>query len=272
MFGGNGGYDKIGLPVTSPEDAEKAVAALIKGGASAIKIALEPGGEPGAPWMQPHGTQPITATPWNLLPEETVKAIVAKAHALGKRVIAHVGENQGFQRALAGGVDELAHVPCAAIEESLLAQAVKQGITFVTTIDTLSACSDKGAGVHSNTHALAHLLAQNTGTRAQFIYGSEIGHDNVPWGINGEELALMLHLTSGETTDFSDVISVLKTATSKAGARLGIPGLGTLAPGAPADLIAVRGNPFERFKLLEQPDLVISGGRAVVNDFPKTAK
>jgi len=40
-----------------------------------------------------------------------------------------------------------------------------------------------------------------------------------------------------------------------------------LSPGAPADIIAVRGNPFERFKILEYPDLILSGGRIIVNKF-----
>jgi len=43
--------------------------------------------------------------------------------------------------------------------------------------------------------------------------------------------------------------------------------LGTLSFGAPADIIPVRGNPFKNFKLLEYPDLVVSGGRFVVNNF-----
>ncbi|WP_177186364.1 hypothetical protein [Nitrosomonas sp. Nm166] len=43
----------------------------------------------------------------------------------------------------------------------------------------------------------------------------------------------------------------------------------TLLQGAPADIIAVRGNPFLRFKLLEYPDLVISGGHIIVNEFKK---
>ncbi|WP_219817985.1 hypothetical protein [Nitrosomonas ureae] len=47
------------------------------------------------------------------------------------------------------------------------------------------------------------------------------------------------------------------------------PLLGTLMKHAPADIIAVRGNPFEQFKLLEYPDLVISGSRIIVNDFTK---
>jgi len=64
-----------------------------------------------------------------------------------------------------------------------------------------------------------------------------------------------------------DVLNIFKAATSKAGENLGMPLLGTLSSGAPADLVAVRGNPFERFKLLEYPDPVISGGRIIVNQF-----
>ena len=144
----------------------------------------------------------------------------------------------------------------------MLQRAVDQGVTFVTTIDTLAACVNTatGKGIHSNTMSLASK-------GAKFIYGSEIGHDNVPWGINGEELHMILHLTSGESIDFTDVVNVIKSATSKAGEHLGLAPLGTLVAGAPADVIAVKGNPFQKFKLLEYPQLVISGGRTIVNKF-----
>ena len=259
--GGNGGYDKIGYPVASVLEAEEVVQHLVDGGVTAIKIALEPGGETGAPWMQPH-EGPVPATPWPILSTDIVKAIVTKAHALDKRVIAHVGENTGFKRALIAGVDEFAHMPCSAISEGLLQRAVDQGVTFVTTIDTLSSCVNTRThtGIHSNTISLA-------AKGAKFIYGSEIAHDNVPWGINGEEMALMLHLTSGASIDFNDVVNVFKAVTSEAGKHLGLAPLGTLEPGAPADIIAVRGNPFQRFKILEYPDLVMSGGRLIVNKF-----
>ena len=78
---------------------------------------------------------------------------------------------------------------------------------------------------------------------------------------------MMLHLTSGASIDFTDVVNVFKAATSKAGEHLGLVPLGTLVAGAPADVIAVQGNPFEKFKLLEYPGLVISGGRTIVNKF-----
>lgn len=35
------------------------------------------------------------------------------------------------------------------------------------------------------------------------------------------------------------------------------------------DVNAVRGNSFERFKLMEYPELVLSGGRTLVNNFGK---
>jgi imidazolonepropionase-like amidohydrolase len=62
-------------------------------------------------------------------------------------------------------------------------------------------------------------------------------------------------------------IDVLKSATSEAGKEIGIPLLGKLTAEAPADIIAVKGNPIQNFKLLEYPDLVISGGKIVVNNF-----
>ncbi|GAB6142351.1 amidohydrolase family protein [Methylosoma difficile] len=279
IFGGTGGYDQIGYPVASSTEAQTVVQHLVDGGATAIKIALEPGGETGAPWMMSHGGNPVPATPWAILPQDIVDAIVDEAHhpqngRPARRVIAHVGENTGFERALAAGVDEFAHMPCAPIDESLLSQAANTaGLTFVTTVDTLSSCVDTTThqGIHSNTAQLAAKIADcesaTPGNCAQILYGSEIGHDNVPWGVNGEEMHMMLMLTSGASIDFMDVLNVFKAATSKAGKHLGIDKLGTLTPGAPADIIAVKGNPFEKFKLLEYPDYVMSSGQPVVNKF-----
>ena len=43
--------------------------------------------------------------------------------------------------------------------------------------------------------------------------------------------------------------------------------LGTITSGAPADLVAIKGNPLDNFKILEYPDLVMSGGVIVLNNF-----
>jgi hypothetical protein len=139
IFGGTGGYDQVGYPVATTTEAQGVVQHLVDGGATAIKIALEPGGETGAPWMQAHGSNPIPATPWDILPQVLVNAIAEEAHHPHdgrpvRRVIAHVGENSGFERALLAGVDEFAHMPCAPIDAVLLTQAAHtKGLTFVTT-------------------------------------------------------------------------------------------------------------------------------------------
>lgn len=249
--GGHDKYGTIGVAVATIEEAEKTVIDLVAGGSSMIKIALEPGEPP--------------QTPWPLLSLDIVKAIVTKAHALNRKVAVHVGENTGVELALDAGVDEWTHIPCAEIRDDLLHRAVEQNVTFVTTVDSLSGC----AGIHANMHKLAHIMSHNPDSKSKFIYGSEIGHDNVPWGINAEEMILMLNLTSPDGIDFGDVLRVFRSATSEAGKYLNYPLLGTLMKDAPADIIAVRGNPFERFKLLEYPDLVISGGH-IINDFKKT--
>lgn len=254
IFGGDGGFDKIGITVSSVTEAEAVVQELVSGGASAIVISLEPGGEPGRHWMT-HGN-PIPATPWPMLSAEITQAIVTKAHALGKRVMAFVGEESGLIRALDANVDELVHMPCAEISDDSLQRITDDGVTVVTTLDTHSTCE----------HMFGNAVELGM-KGAKVIYGSEIAHDDVPWGINGQELHTMLHALSGEEVDFADVVNVIKAATSKAAEDLGIPGLGTLTPDAPADIIAVRGNPFEKFKILEYPDLVLSGGRAVVNNY-----
>ncbi|PSJ16847.1 amidohydrolase family protein [Nitrosomonas supralitoralis] len=253
LFGNHGNetpssdkYGTIGVAVATIEEAEKAVIDLVAGGSMLIKIALEPGGETGAPWMSSHGHAAPPQTPWPLLSLDIVKAIVTKAHSLNRKVAAHVGENTGVELALDGGVDEWSHIPCAEISDDLLQRAVEQNVTFVTTVDSLSGCT----GIHANTHKLAHIMSHSTDSKSKFIYGSEIGHDNVPWGINGEEMVLILNLTSPDGIDFGDVLRVFKSVTSEAGKHLDNPLLGTLLKNAPADIIAVRGNPFERFKLL----------------------
>ncbi len=220
------GKGYVAETVQSPEAARELVRKLLAGGAAVIKIALEPGGEIGAPWSMAHhaSVQP----PWPMSSLETVSAIVTEAHRLGKRVTAHIGEGQGAALALAAGVDEWAHVPCAEVDEAVLRQAVRQKVKVVTTLDTMSHCS----GVFSNAAILA-----NAG--AHFLYGAEIAHTDVPWGIDAQELQLMHHVAGMSALD------VIKAATSEAGMELGMAPLGTLSPGAPADIIAVRGDPVD---------------------------
>lgn len=262
------GTTNIATAVSTEEEAREAVRNHINGGAVVIKIALEPGGEAGAPWSSGHDHhKPVDAghmnldhkpahnalfskQTWPLLPENIVRAIVDEAHKHDRKVTAHIAEARGVEIAINAGVDEWAHIPCDVIPESLLVKAVARNVKIVTTLDTLVKCS----GVSHNANVLASL-------GAEFLYGAEIAHPDIPWGIDAQELIYMMQMAKMKPID------ILRSATLKAGQHLNLPLLGTLQPGAPADIIAVKGNPAHVFKILEYPDLVISGGEIVVNNF-----
>lgn len=244
---GHGDNNSGHVIVESPEQAREVVRHLIKGGAAIIKISLEPGGEAGASWTNHGSSVPL---PWPMLSLDMVKAIVDEAHKNSKQVAAHLAETEGVKIALEGGVDEWAHAPCLEIPDELLQKAAQQKLKIIPTLDTLSHCP----GIHQNVKKLAQY-------GAEFLYGVEIAHADIPWGIDAQELQLLNHV-AGLTP-----LQVLQTATSKAGQYLGLAPLGTLTADAPADMIAVKGNPLEKFKLLEYPDLVMSGGKLVVNKF-----
>ncbi|MBD5801955.1 imidazolonepropionase [Azoarcus sp. Aa7] len=253
VWGGGGGHGHgdaaaLAVEVTDVAQAREVVNHLVDAGASVVKIALEPGGSPGAPWSKHAARVP---SPWPLLAPDVLKAIVRGAHDRGRKVSAHLSNATGARLALDAGVDEWAHMPCEALPEDMLARAVTAGVRIVGTLDTQSQCS----GVLANTR---EFVARG-GT---LLYGTDMAHTELPWGINARELELMLHASHGKL----NAEAVLSAATGKAGEHLGMAPLGRLVPGAPADLVAVRGNPLHAFKRLEYPELVISGGRFVVDD------
>ncbi len=264
------GSKNIAITVSNEDEARKTVRNLIEGGAVVIKIALEPGGETGAPWSNAHNHghshqkqkkhasphdkhkshKPSHSNRWPLLPENIVKAIVDEAHKNNRKVTAHIGEKEGALIAVNAGVDEWAHVPCDMIPEVLLKKALSQNVKIVGTLDTLSKCS-----------GIAHNAATWSSLGGVLLYGAEIAHPDIPWGIDAHEINYMMQLAKMK------LIDVLRSATSKAGQHLNMPLLGSLKNGAPADIIAVKGDIHHNLKALEYPDLVISGGEIVVNNF-----
>ena len=238
VFGPNGS-----VTVTGPTSARQAVRDLVDRGASVIKIALEPGGEPGAPWTQAPANPP---PPWPTLSTMEVRAIVDEAHRLGRIVTTHLGEEHGARIALDAGVDEWAHIPGNAIPDNLLRTAAQRGVRIVATLDTESHCEADLA------NAKAFLAHGGT-----LLYGTDMGHLEIPDGFDANELHYLM--LAGLTLE-----QALAAATSLAGEQLGLAPLGTLAPGAPADIIAAAGDPAQDLKTLEYPILVITGGRQVL--------
>lgn len=236
--------------VTDPDSARATVADLIARGADIIKIALDPGGEHGAPWSYGAKVPP----PWPMLSLDQTRAIVEEAHRHDRVVTAHLGEEQGARIALGAGVDEWAHSPCQPLPDDLLGQAAAHNVAMVGTLDTES----HATGQLDN----ARSFIAHGGT---LLYGTDMAHPEIPHGVDSHELMLMM--AAGLTLE-----QALAGATSRAGQHLRLAPLGTLDPGAPADLIAAAGDPRtgpDDLKNLEYPLLVAAGGRLVVE--PPTA-
>ena len=95
------------------------------------------------------------------------------------------------------------------------------------------------------------------------LYGTDYGNPGIPFGVDVDELRLMVRagLSSREA---------VTNATARAGEQLGLEKLGSLGEGAPADLVAVDGDPFSDLERLEVPrlvvvrrNIVVEGGRVV---------
>jgi imidazolonepropionase-like amidohydrolase len=92
--------------------------------------------------------------------------------------------------------------------------------------------------------------------RAPVLAGSDIPCGSlVPGASLWRELSLLVE--AGMSPE-----QALRTATADAGAFLGKPGLGRLAPGSPADLVAVAGDPTLRIPDPPEVTLVVRAGVA----------
>lgn len=214
-------------PVRSAEEGAAKVDALVAKGAAVIKISLETF----------DGTVPT-------LDAHQVRAIVARAHRHGRRVTAHVADGLGLRIALEGGVDELAHMPCANVSPDQLEALADRDIEVVGTLRTgrlfRPQCRDSLANART-------FVAEG----GLLLYGTDI--PAVPATLDLYELSLMRQagLTGIET---------LAAASSEAGRALGRPRIGTISVGAPADLWVAQGDPVRSIRVLGRVRFVMTRG------------
>lgn len=220
--------------VRSPAGARAYVASLIDRGAAVIKVSLQ------------FGFPVMTFT--------VLRAIVEEAHAHDVRVTAHVGEGRGTRMALRAGVDELAHMPCGD-EPELMAELAQAGVEIVGTLHVIRLVTG-----HPGFESCPGLLDNATAfvrSEGKLLYGSDYGVPGIPPGVDVTELELLAEVGLGE-------IGALRAATSEAARLLPIDGLGRLAEGSAADVVAVRGDPTRDLDALSEEVLVIRGGEIQV--------
>ena len=178
------------------------------------------------------------------LTDEELVAICDAAHEREARVTCHAQGRGQVERALGGGVDELAHCPWSeSLSEELIGGMVARGMRIVSTLDILSRGSDTPQ-LRRATDNLNRFLQAG----GQVAYGTDLGNGSIPPGIHVTE-AWHLH-RAGLSTE-----SVIEAMTFR-----------PLEAGEPADLVALAANPFEDLDALGDVRLVVRAGRVVRRD------
>ena len=200
---------------------------------------------------------------------EEMKAIVADAHRLGRKVAAHAHGAEGIRWAAEAGVDSIEHG--SYIDDPAIAAMKEHGTYLVPTL-YLGDWMIDNAGL---TRLPAPLLAKaqevipaaRKNIAHAFASGVKValGTDAAvyPHGMNAHEFAVMVKL--GLTP-----LQSIQAGTINAADLLGWSGkVGTLEPGAWADMVAVDGDPLKDVTTLERVKFVMKGGDVVKNEYGK---
>jgi imidazolonepropionase-like amidohydrolase len=200
---------------------------------------------------------------------EEMKAIVADAHRLGRKVAAHAHGAEGIRWAAEAGVDSIEHG--SYIDDAAIATMKEHGTYLVPTLYLGDWMIDNAGLTHLPPPLLAKarevIPAARKNVAHAFAGGVKVafGTDAAvyPHGLNAHEFAVMVKL--GLTP-----LQAIQAATVNAADLLGWSGkVGTLEPGAWADIAAVDGDPLKDVTTLERVRFVMKGGEVVKNDYGK---
>jgi imidazolonepropionase-like amidohydrolase len=200
---------------------------------------------------------------------EEMRAIVADAHRLGRKVAAHAHGAQGILWASEAGVDSIEHG--SYIDDAGIAEMKKNGTYLVPTLylgDWFLENADRNhvpdfllSKAKTVMPAARKNLAHAFASGVKVAFGTDAAV--YPHGLNAHEFAVMVKL--GLTP-----LQAIQAATINAADLLGWPGkVGSLEPGAWADIVAVDGDPLKDVTTLERVKFVMKGGEVVRNEYGK---
>src|SRR5882762_3433582 len=249
--GGDGVADGV-------EAVQHKVREVIKYGADVIKICATGG-------VLSKGDDP-NASQYTL---EEMKAIVADAHRLGRRVAAHAHGAEGVRWASEAGVDSIEHGHL--MDDAAIATLKKNGTYLVPTLflgEYMEKNMDRSDVPEYSKQKMRDVIAtmrKNTGKA--FAAGVKVafGTDAAvyPHGLNAGEFHVYVSL--GMTP-----LAAIQTATVNASDLLGSKYLvGSLETGRGADVVAVDGDPTKDVTILEHVKFVMKGGSVYKNDYAK---
>ena len=200
---------------------------------------------------------------------EEMKAIVADAHRLGRKVAAHAHGAQGVSWASEAGVDSVEHGHL--MNDAAITMLKKNGTYLVPTLYLMDWQREHAAQANLPEHAkrkmeMVSAVGKQNGKKA-FEAGVKIGLGTdaavYPHGLNAHELAVYVSLGMSP-------LQAIQSATINDADLLGWSDkIGMLEAGKWADLIAVDGDPLQDVTILEHVKFVMKGGDVVKNEYAK---
>jgi imidazolonepropionase-like amidohydrolase len=231
---------------------------VIKYGADVIKICATGG-------VLSKGDDP-NASQYTL---EEMKAIVADAHRLGRRVAAHAHGAEGVRWASDAGVDSIEHGHL--MDDAAIAALKKNGTYLVPTLfltEYMQANLEHSSVPEFSKKKMRDISAAAQQNIKKAMAGGvkvAFGTDAAvyPHGLNAGEFHVYVKL--GMTP-----LAAIQTATINAADLLGwTKTVGTIEEGRWADLIAVDGDPTKDVTTLEHVRFVMKGGQVYKNEYKK---
>jgi imidazolonepropionase-like amidohydrolase len=239
------------------DQVQHKVREAIKFGATVIKVCATGG-------VMSKGDDP-QASQYSL---DEMKALVADAHRLGRKVAAHAHGAQGIRFAIQAGVDSIEHG--SYIDDGSIALMKAKGTYLVPTLlvqDFLTShltdrvnvapwAAAKAVAVHD---AAMKNIARAIKSGVKIALGTDAGA--YPHGINARELGL-------EVKEGMTPLQAIQSGTVNAADLLGWSAkIGTIEAGKFADLIAVDGDPTKDVTALEHVKFVMKGGVVYKNEY-----
>jgi imidazolonepropionase-like amidohydrolase len=232
-----------------PDEVRKAVRHQAKYGAKVIKICATAGV---LSFEEAVGAQQFT--------EAEMRAVVEEAAAHGLRVAAHAHGTDGIKAAIRAGVASIEH---GSILDDEAVRLMRERGTFLVPTSYL-ADAIKLDALPPQIRAKAEIvlprmresLRQAIQAGVKIAFGTDAAV--IQHGHNAREFAV--YVQQGMTP-----IDAIRSATTRAAELLGVTDRGVIAPGKLADIIAVRGDPLQNVRVLEDVRFVMKNGRVYVH-------
>src|SRR5579864_5340172 len=235
------------------EHVQQKVREIIKYGADVIKVCATGG-------VLSKGDDP-RASQYTL---EEMKAIVADAHRLGRKVAAHAHGAQGIAWAAEAGVDSIEHG--SYIDDAAIKVMKERGTYLVPTMYLADWMRENAVKIGLPAMYAEKMKSVTAASRQNLRHAFEsgvkvaFGTDAAvyPHGLNAHEFAV--YVQQGMSP-----LQAIQTATVNAADLLGWSDrIGTLEQGKFADIVAVNGDPLKDITLLQSPVFVMKGGTVYV--------